>query len=65
MAETDKSGTQVRGLNYFLRTQQLLKLEKTLFEPCRVGREFGSAETANLVFVSNQDLGGCQQQARQ
>ena len=65
VAKTEKSGAQVRGLNYFLRTQQLLKVEKALFEPCRVGRGLSSAETIDLVFVDNQDLSACQQQARQ
>ena len=65
MAKTDKSGTQARGLNYFLRTQKLLKVEKALFEPFRVGRGLSSAETIDLVFVDNQDLSACQQQARQ
>ena len=45
--------------------QQLLKVEKALFEPCRVGRGLSSAETIDLVFVDNQDLSACQQQARQ
>jgi len=30
-----------------------------------VGSEFVPAEAANLVFVGNQDLSGCQQQTRQ
>ena len=45
--------------------QQLLKVEKALFEPFRVGRGLSSAETIDLVFVDNQDLSACQQQARQ